>query len=100
MCIFSAARPLAFTTVGFSATHNITHQSRKSDIDTAKTVGKNTLVLFVSQIASMGLRFFYLISSGRYLGPDFFWTSDLCLCVYRDFWETRCLLKNETLLIV
>ncbi len=72
MCIFSAARPLAFTTVGFSATHNITHQSRKSDIDTAKTVGKNTLVLFVSPIASMGLRFFYLISSGRYLGPDFF----------------------------
>jgi hypothetical protein len=85
MCIFSGARPLAFTAVGFSATHNIRRQSRKSDIDTGKTVGKNTLVLFISQITSMGLRFFYLISSGRYLGSVFFWTSDLCLCIYRDF---------------
>ncbi|MGZ4928654.1 MAG: flippase [Halobacteriota archaeon] len=41
-------------------------------MDTAKTVGKNTLVLFVSQIASMGLGFFYLIFSARYLGPELF----------------------------
>ena len=41
-------------------------------MNTAKTVGKNTLVLFVSQIASMGLGFFYLIFSARYLGPELF----------------------------
>jgi O-antigen/teichoic acid export membrane protein len=41
-------------------------------MDTAKTVGKNILVLFVSQIASMGLGFFYLIISARYLGPELF----------------------------
>jgi O-antigen/teichoic acid export membrane protein len=41
-------------------------------MDAAKTVGKNTLVLFVSQIASMGLGFFYLIFSARYLGPELF----------------------------
>ncbi|MGD0170838.1 MAG: flippase [Halobacteriota archaeon] len=41
-------------------------------MDTAKTVGKNTLVLFASQIVSMGLGFFYLIFSARYLGPELF----------------------------
>ncbi|MGZ4851487.1 MAG: flippase [Candidatus Bathyarchaeia archaeon] len=41
-------------------------------MDTAKTVGKNILVLFVSQIASMGFGFFYLILSARYLGPELF----------------------------
>jgi O-antigen/teichoic acid export membrane protein len=41
-------------------------------MDTATTVGKNILVLFVSQIASMGLGFFYLIISARYLGPELF----------------------------
>ena len=41
-------------------------------MDAATTIGKNTLVLFVSQIASMGLGFFYLIFSARYLGPDLF----------------------------
>jgi len=41
-------------------------------MDTAKTVGKNILVLFVSQLASMGFGFFYLILSARYLGPELF----------------------------
>jgi O-antigen/teichoic acid export membrane protein len=41
-------------------------------MDTANTVGKNILVLFVSQIASMGLGFFFLIISARYLGPELF----------------------------
>ena len=41
-------------------------------MDTAKTVGKNILVLFVSQFASMGFGFFYLILSARYLGPELF----------------------------
>jgi O-antigen/teichoic acid export membrane protein len=41
-------------------------------MDAAKTVGKNTIVLFVSPIASMGLGFFYLIFSSRYLGPELF----------------------------
>ena len=41
-------------------------------MSTAKTVGKNILVLFVSQIVSMGIGFFYLIFSARYLGPELF----------------------------
>ena len=41
-------------------------------MDPAKTIGKNTLVLLVSQIASMGLGFFYLVFSARYLGPELF----------------------------
>ncbi|MEI7826510.1 MAG: flippase [Euryarchaeota archaeon] len=41
-------------------------------MDTAKTVGKNIVVLFVSQIVSMGIGFFYLIFSARYLGPELF----------------------------
>jgi len=41
-------------------------------MDTAKTVGKNILVLFASQIVSMGIGFFYLIFSARYLGPELF----------------------------
>lgn len=41
-------------------------------MDTAKTVGKNILVLFAAQIVSMGIGFFYLIFSARYLGPELF----------------------------
>jgi len=41
-------------------------------MNTAKTVGKNILVLFISQIVSMGIGFFYLIFSARYLGPELF----------------------------
>jgi O-antigen/teichoic acid export membrane protein len=41
-------------------------------MSTAETVGKNILVLFVSQIVSMGIGFFYLIFSARYLGPELF----------------------------
>ncbi|MGA3199614.1 MAG: flippase [Halobacteriota archaeon] len=41
-------------------------------MDAATTVGKNILVFFASQIASMGLGFFYLIFSARYLGPGLF----------------------------
>lgn len=41
-------------------------------MDAATTIGKNIAVFFASQIASMGLGFFYLIFSARYLGPELF----------------------------
>jgi O-antigen/teichoic acid export membrane protein len=53
-------------------------------MNTVRRIAKNMLVLFIAQIVSMGLGFFYTMYTARYLGPEGFGVLSFALGFYRN----------------
>lgn len=76
-------------------------------MNTVRRIAKNTLVLFVAQIVSMGLGFFYILYTARYLGTEGFGVLSFALAftgifgVFADFGlntlTTREVARNQSL---